>query len=70
MTECFTVLTANEGFWRSGDLDCTSRILCRLFQNKSCFVPLPLTLLSRYHRYNAIYLNLRKLTELNDFSQK
>lgn len=70
MTEYFTVLTVNEGLWRSVDLECTSRIFCLLFQNKSCFVPLPLTLLLRNHRYNVVHLNLRKHTEQNDFSQK
>lgn len=70
MAEYFTVLIANESFWRSVALECTSRIFCLLFQNKSCFVPLPLTLPSRSHRYNMVHLNLRKHTEQNDFSQK
>lgn len=60
MTEHFTELTANEGFWGSVDLECPSRIFCLLFQNKPCFVPSLLTLLSRNHRYNVVHLNLRK----------
>lgn len=54
----------------SGDLECTSRIFCVFFQNKSCFVPLLLTLLSRNHRYNVVHLNLRKHIEENDLCTK
>lgn len=70
MTEHFTVLTSNEGFWRSVDLECASRVFCLLFQNKSCFVPLLLTLVSGSHRYNVVHLNLRKHTEQNDLCTK
>lgn len=70
MTEHFTVLTSNEGFWRFVDLECASRIFCVLFLNKSCFVPLLLTLLSRNHRYNVVHVNLRKRTEQNDLCRK
>lgn len=70
MTEHFTVLTVNESFWRFVDFGCTSRLFCLLFQNKSYFVSLPLTLLSRNHSYNVVHLNLRKHTEQNDLCMK